>query len=63
MRGFQANSLKVAEHIPLKTAFCRFHDNDYNTNYAKIQYIILQNKLTSVIIFETLAKKGESHEQ
>ena len=30
MRGFQANSLKVAEHIPLKTAECRFHDNDYN---------------------------------
>jgi len=31
MRGFQANSLKVAEHVPLKTAFCRFHDNDYMT--------------------------------
>jgi len=29
MRGFQASGLKVAEHIPLKTAFCRFHDNDY----------------------------------
>ena len=30
MRGFQADSVKVAEDIPLKTAFCRFHDNDYN---------------------------------
>ena len=30
MRGFQAVSLKVAEHIPLRTAFCRFYDNDYN---------------------------------
>ena len=29
MRGFQAVSLKVAGRVPLKTAFCRFHDNDY----------------------------------
>ena len=30
MRGFQAFCLKVAEGIPLKTAFRRFHDNGYN---------------------------------
>ena len=31
MRGFQVNILKVAECVPLKTAFCRFHDDDYKT--------------------------------
>ena len=30
MCGFQAVCLKVAKQVSLKTAFCRFHNDDYN---------------------------------